>query len=731
MIRDYSKGRFVEQTVSYESLMKKRVKKHSSFLQPIFEAVSNSLEATRGKGDNIVIRLKVSKSTTPNKYEFNSIEIEDTGCGFDNENRTRFYNLFDESKNLHNLGSGRIQYLHFFSHTEIRSIYYEDGKKKKRNIVLSTGFINKEKTPIWEGPEEDALAEEHIGTFVEFFLPIDSKDKESYENLTTDDLHDKLFTHYLGKFCINKGNVQDIRIERHIYGNLVEDETRFIEDSDIPDVDYHDEVEVPYKAINDTLDGFIKIKESETFKIDSYLLPSNVQKKNEIKLTSKNETIDADNVDFSFVERAKVSEGKNMLCLISSDYLTNQDTDVRGKLQLYTKAQFLKKKNLVKSVGKQIFIDDVHDEVSDKISKHYPSINKIKEESNDDINQIVEDFSLDTQLIENIGRMTGEKATDFLGRYYDAEAELEKDNTQKMREIFSSLRTLDPSSKGFAKSFNSKVSKVNSLIPVRNKSSLSKYISSRKAAMNMLRMIIDKDLECQHTTKKRKDNERLIHDLLFPQGSMDALESNLWMLNEDFIHFRGFSNFKIKELEVDGVSIIRDDLNKEEKRTLTEYNRDLLGNKPDILLFPEEHKCIIIELKSDTADPAKYLNQAIEYAGLLRAYAKDEFVIDNFYLYLIAEKFNFERIRITNPAFKIAQHLDYVFLPNSPVYGGKRGEGALYMEVLKYSTLLKRAEIRNSIFSNKLFGGDFDNDYEGGSSDFLSNDNGTSSESPK
>ena len=197
-----------------------------------------------------------------------------------------------------------------------------------------------------------------------------------------------------------------------------------------------------------------------------------------------------DNVDFSFVERAKIEEGKNMLCLISSDYLTNQDTDLIGKLTLYTKSQILKKKNLAKSVGKQIFIDDVQNEVSERISNHYPSLSKIKEESIDDINQIVEDFSLDTQLIDNIGRKTGEKATDFLSRYYDAEAELEKDNTRQMREIFLSLRNLDPSSKGFEKSFNTKIDKVNALIPVKNKSSLSKYISSRKAAMNILRMII-------------------------------------------------------------------------------------------------------------------------------------------------------------------------------------------------------------------------------------------------
>lgn len=706
MIKDYTKGRFVEQTFSYESLMKKRVKKHSSFLQPIFEAVSNSLEATKGKDDTIVIRLKVSRSSTPDKYEFNSIEIQDTGCGFNKENLNRFYHLFDESKNFNNLGSGRIQYLHFFTHTEIWSVYLENGKKKKRNLVLSVGFIGKEKTPIWEGVEEDAMEEDSLGTSVELFLPRDEKDKENYENLTTEELHDKIFTHYLGKFCINKGNVQNIAIERYIYGAHVVDEDQFIEDADIPDVDYHDEVKVHYKKANITRDGLIKQKETETFTIDSYLLPSSVQKRNEIKLTSKNETVDVDNVDFSFVSRAKIKEGKNMLCLVSSDFLTNQDTDLRGKLTIYTKEQFLKEKNFFTIDEKQIFIDDVQEEVTEKITTHYPAINKIKEESNEDIEQMVEDFSLDRELIASMGRKTGEKASDFLSRYYHSDADYQKDYTQKLKVLFDSLRTLDPSSKTFQRSLNNKVKEINSLIPVKNKSSLSRYISSRKAALNILGLILDKHLECQIEKKKRKSNEKLIHDLLFKQGTTDVLDSNLWILNEDFIHFKGYSNFELRSLKTEEETILRDDLTDKEIAQLTNYHKNPLGYKPDILLFPEEHKCIIIELKSDTADPKDYLGQAVNYASLLREFAKDEYVVDNFYVYLIAESFEFSSIVRTDPRFQISEYLDYVFLPYSPVHGGVRGQGALYMEVLKYSTLLKRAELRNSIFSEKLFGKD-------------------------
>ena len=710
MITDYSNGEFIRQTFSYESLMRRRVKKHMSSFQPIYEAVSNALEATTGKGDKIVIRLNVSKALMGNKFFFQSIEVEDTGCGFTKDNLHRFYDLFNESKGYNNLGTGRIQFLHFFTHTEFHSVYYDVEEKKKKQIAicLSTNFIKDNQTPIWASFPEDVAEDCQTGTTVSFYSPCDEKDKTSYEELSTDEVFDKVFTHYLGRFCLSKGNIQDINIEYYINGVHDSTKDRFITDSDIPDVDYHDKVSIHYKVLNDSGNGFINHKDAETFEINSYLLPTDVQKRNEVKLTSKNETVEVANVDFSFVSRARIAEGKNMLCLVSSNYLTGKDTDLRGKLNIYTKDEYLKEKNLFSLNEKQIFIDDVQEEVTEKITTHYPAINKIKEESEDDIAQMVEDFSLDNDIIKSIGIKTGEKATDFLSRYYDAEAEMEKDNSKKMKDIFSSFRQLDPSLKGFKKSFNARISAVNALIPVKNKSSLSRYISSRTAAMNMLKMILDKDLECQLVNHKRKDNEKLIHDLLFPQGSMDALESNLWMLNEDFIHFRGYSNFKIRDIQADGTSIIRDDLDEEEKKTLTEYNKDLLGNKPDILLFPEEHKCIIIELKSDTADPAEYLQQAIKYAGILRAFAKDEYVIDNFYLYLIAERFNFERIKITNPSFKSSQYLDYVFLPNSPVYGGKRGEGTLYMEVLKYSTLLERARIRNSVFSEKLFSGEID-----------------------
>lgn len=155
---------------------------------------------------------------------------------------------------------------------------------------------------------------------------------------------------------------------------------------------------------------------------------------------------------------------------------------------------------------------------------------------------------------------------------------------------------------------------------------------------------------------------------------------------------------------INGELFLREDLTEQELEKLKAYNHDQLGKRTDILLFPEEHKCIIIELKSATADVTKFLNQVVDYAGLIRQYAKEKFEVTNFYAYLIGESFDFEAIVNSNPYFIESPYLDYVYIPDQKVNGGKhREKGTMYFEVLKYSSLLERAKIRNDVFISKLF----------------------------
>ena len=395
-----------------------------------------------------------------------------------------------------------------------------------------------------------------------------------------------------------------------------------------------------------------------------------------------------------------------MLCLVSSDYFTRQDSDIRGRLRLKTKADLLKAYDLYEIQEAHIFIDSIQQEVVKKIVSKYPEIKKVKEDYEQELEHLIDLFGLDRNVIAKIGYRYGENTASFLRRYKEYNAEIAANKEASMSYAIDSLRKLNHLDSNFKDKFNRKVREITKMIPEKNRADVTNYLVSRKAAITMFEFILKKQLEYQveREKSKQKNREKIIHDLLFKQRSTNTFESNLWILNEDFIHYRGISECQLRNVKIEGELFLRDDLTEQEKEKLNAYNHDQLGKRTDILLFPEEHKCIIIELKSATADVTKFLNQVVDYAGLIRQYAKEKFEITNFYAYLIGESFDFEAIVNANPNFIESPYLDYVYIPDQKVNGGRhREKGTMYFEVLKYSSLLNRAKIRNSIFIDKLF----------------------------
>lgn len=77
--------------------------------------------------------------------------------------------------------------------------------------------------------------------------------------------------------------------------------------------------------------------------------------------------------------------------------------------------------------------------------------------------------------------------------------------------------------------------------------------------------------------------------------------------------------------------------------------------------------------------------------------------ISHFYGYLVGENIDYDSVQESNPYFKEAANLGFIFRPNLPVPGRfGHQEGDLYTEVIKYSELLKRAQNRNRVFIEKL-----------------------------
>ncbi len=704
MYKDLINGSFVEQDISYPTLMKKHVKKHSSFLQPIFEAVSNSLEVTSGKEDMITLRIHVSKTLNQEQYNFLSIDIIDTGIGFNDDNLKRLRRLYDESKGQHNFGTGRVQYLHFFANTDIYSVFEENENKYRRRIVLSKNFYSIHRSVIWIGNKEKVSNEIPVGTTVSFYFPIDESDKKKYDELTTNELRDRLLTHYLSRFCLNRNDLQEIKLERYVNDVHDADSDCKITSEDIPNPDYNDIVHVNYSKLSLDEDMIIKTQRSEEFNISSYRLPISIQKKNEVKLTSKNETIEVSGMDFSLVNDSPKIDDGYLLFLVSSPYLTQQDSDLRGQLSVYSKKDFLKKRNLFTS-EEQILIDDIEDKVTTSITTHYEAIGKTKERNDSNIEELAEMFSLDRNILNEVGCKSGESDQAILKKVYEYNANISAKHDAGIKSVMDSLRELIPGSKDFNKKLSEKVKRVTELVPQISRTELVRYITKRKIVLDLMQQTLDKKLNCQQRdiNMKKINHEKFLHNILFSQHSNDLLDSNLWMINDDYIHFEGVSESELRDIKINGEMFFREDLTKDEVAILTAYNRDKLGQRPDILLFPKEHKCIIIELKSMDADVTKFVSQISQYAGLIRQYSKDKFEITTFYSYLIGESFTLNEIMNSNPYLEQAYYFDYLFCPNYPVNGGeKRRKGEMYIEVIKYSTLLERAISRNKIFTNKI-----------------------------
>ena len=97
------------------------------------------------------------------------------------------------------------------------------------------------------------------------------------------------------------------------------------------------------------------------------------------------------------------------------------------------------------------------------------------------------------------------------------------------------------------------------------------------------------------------------------------------------------------------------------------------------------------------------MSQIDFYASLLLNYTRDDLHLNTFYGYLIGENIEDRDVRGRVSRFEHSPNFDYWFRPSEKVTHFNGGQdGNIYTEVIKYSTLLERAKLRNQIFIDKL-----------------------------
>lgn len=702
---DAEEGRFYPAGADYPSMMNKQITKHDNKLQPIFEALTNSFEALTGKDNGI--RLKISFSTTlaSDQRDFNSILVSDTGHGITDEDLSRIETLFDSSKGFNNFGSGRIQYLHFFEHTDIHSIYEKNGTKYIRHLILSENYYKLHKSVLWEGEPQKIDNEVPTGTTIGFFALRKKDDLKFYNSISAKKMRKEVYDRYLGRMCLQGTNCPSIFFEEYMNLNHNPDADEHIDKDDIPSSEKRFTFTAPYRKLsnNGTLDATDK---KESFIINSFKLPLSTLNKNEVKIISKGEVTPANGLSFPFIEQAPTIDDCFRLFLISSNFFSIKDTDKRGVLKLVNAEQLRKEKSVFNLNPEDIIIEDIQEKATDRISHNYVRIKESSELAEANIERLVQLYSLDEKKVRKIASKPNATNLEVFTEVYTEEAQTKATKYNKLNDIMNSLADLNPREKDFEKQFEAKIKKVATLVPEINRLELLNYVTKRKAVLKLFGDIIQKGLQIQKEDQgnHHDDSETLIHRLLFPKKSTDVLSSNIWIINEDFIHFEGVSDTQFKKMKFRGQDFFRKDLTKEEEERLNSFKQKRLTHKPDILLFPAERKCIIIELKGVEIPVSKYIDQVFTYASLIREFADEQFLIDEFYCYLIGQDFSYDDVKRADKNFSYDFTKKYmIYESNEGIYGGeKRGDAKCRFVICRYSDLLERAKLRNKIFTDKI-----------------------------
>lgn len=678
--------------------------------QPVYEAFMNaweSFEETCRSNHHITISIYVKKDLLSNEtevYDFEKIVVEDDGIGINDENYQRLLTLRDDGKKNKNKGTGRVQYLHFFEETQIESVYTsENGAHQYRRLTLSKDneFIQNNS---FVRLDEEKIADTHQNyTKVTFNRPYDQNDEKYYASTKPSQLKNYIIRNFISLLCDNEQNLPSIEIRQYTDNHVTA--KKQIQESDIVKPQKTMLFNAHYEQINQR--GKLEIlQEKEEFNIRTFVLPQTILGTNRMVLSSKGS--EGKTIQMQCMSSTTPFGGKRFLFLISGDYIENSETDQRGEFKLLTKKEMESRGYSLLKDEKYITIDNIRQSAENEVIKYYPEIKKIEESKEKRISELAHLFLIDQQRIDKVKNNIScdDSDEDILRKIYTDESRDIATSDANLKAKLDNLGSLDPSDDSYRKDLQELTDDITNDIPDAQKNELSKYVVRRKLVLDLLDLILQKQAECSPDGKKVK--EKILHNLIFPQHSNNVTTSDMWIINEEFMYYAGCSEFKLLDILVNGEKLFdTDNLPNEVVEKLKAGSQDRLAKRPDIFLYPQEGKCVLVEFKAPDVDVSKHLNQITTYATYLRSYTQEKFNIINFYGYLIGENMQDLDIRAADGDFLQAPQLDFWYRTDKtiPCLFNQRKDsrdGHLYTEVIKYSTLLDRSRIRNKLFIQKL-----------------------------
>jgi hypothetical protein len=228
--------------------------------------------------------------------------------------------------------------------------------------------------------------------------------------------------------------------------------------------------------------------------------------------------------------------------LLSGQYLDDRDQDDRGNIRLIESKEFRSQNEGNLFAEEEILFESVKEEANERINSLYNELESKNQEKNKNIDELREMFLLNSKTVESIRKKIRNTDSDekILKVIYEADSEIEAEKDNQIKEQLEALKKITPDkTENYQKELQKMVDEFVKLIPLQNRTTLSRYVARRKLVLDLFGQILNKELEEVRSNKKGRIDEKLLHNLIFQQSSESECpeDSDLWLINEEYIYF--------------------------------------------------------------------------------------------------------------------------------------------------------------------------------------------------
>ena len=174
----------------------------------------------------------------------------------------------------------------------------------------------------------------------------------------------------------------------------------------------------------------------------------------------------------------------------------------------------------------------------------------------------------------------------ILSAIYKSEIDETARRDAELKAEYERLKDLKPDKKEYQQKLKERIEAFTKLIPIQNRTNLTKYVARRKLVLQVFNMILERELN--KLSNGERIDEDILHNLIFQQGTTDASSSDLWLINEEYLYYKGSSEKEFKDIEFNGEKIFSREFTEEEltliQNDAEDFWQDLVDEEKDIRL---------------------------------------------------------------------------------------------------------------------------------------------------